>query len=369
MKILITGAKGFIGKNLIAALKNRGINIIYEYDTDTDPSLLNNFCKEVDFVYHLAGVNRPEEEVDFHKGNVDFSRELLDLLKEHNNRCPILITSSVQALLDNPYGRSKRMQEEVFIGAGKEGTNPIYIYRLSNVFGKWNRANYNSVIATFCYNITRGLPIQIDQRGKVITFLYIDDVVNDMVNRLECETEGKVQYCEVYPQYQKSIGEISDLINEFHQCRSNLRIPNMSDDFTKKLYSTYLSYCPADSLGYPLKSHHDHRGCFAEFLRLPDSSQLSINLIKPGIRKGDHWHNTKVEKFLVVSGSGVIRLRPYHGAEVVEYFMSGSEFISIDIPGGYVHQIENTGEQDMVVVIWSNEYFHPETPDTYYKEV
>ncbi|CRZ34490.1 UDP-2-acetamido-2,6-beta-L-arabino-hexul-4-ose reductase [Herbinix hemicellulosilytica] len=369
MKILVTGAKGFIGKNLVAELKNRKYTDIYEYDIDSDIYELEEYCREADFIFHLAGINRPKDQDDYMKGNAGFISTLLDILKNHKNNCPIMISSSIQAELDNLYGKSKKAGEDILINYSKETGAKILIYRFPNVFGKWCRPNYNSAIATFCYNIARDLPITVNDPNVVLSLVYIDDVVNELINALEGKENRKGYFCEVPIVYRVSLGEIVRLLYSFKKSREELSIPDMSDDFTKKLYSTYLSYLPEDKFGYELKMNIDNRGSFTEFIRTPDRGQVSVNISKPGITKGNHWHHTKIEKFLVVSGKGVIRFRKIDSDEVIEYYVSGDKLQIIDIPTGYTHNIENLGDTDMVTIMWANEPFDPEKPDTYYMEV
>ncbi|MDN5290080.1 MAG: UDP-2-acetamido-2,6-beta-L-arabino-hexul-4-ose reductase [Anaerophaga sp.] len=369
MKILVTGAKGFIGKNLIAELRNRKYTEIFEYDRDTDPSLLDGFCKEADFVFHLAGVNRPKEQSEFMEGNFGFTSNLLDSLKKYNNTCPVMISSSIQAELDNPYGESKKAGEDLLFAYGKETGSKVLVYRFPNVFGKWCRPNYNSAVATFCNNIAHDLPIQVNDPSVVMNLVYIDDVVNELINALEGKENKAGEFCVVPVVHTITLGEIVDLIYSFKKSREDRSVPNMADEFTKKLYSTYLSYLPEDKFSYELKMNVDQRGSFTEFIKTPDRGQVSVNISKPGITKGNHWHHTKNEKFLVVSGKGVIRFRKIDSEEVLEYFVSGDKMEVVDIPTGYTHNIENLGDTDMVTIMWANESFDPQKPDTYYLEV
>lgn len=369
MKILVTGAKGFIGKNLIAELRNRKYTEIFEYDRDTDPSLLVGYCREANFVFHLAGVNRPKEQSEFMEGNFIFTSELLESLKKHNNICPVMISSSIQAELDSPYGESKKAGENLFFTYGNETGSKVLVYRFSNVFGKWCRPNYNSAVATFCHNIAHDLPIQINDRSVVINLVYIDDVVNELLNALEGKEHKIASFCEVPVVHTITIGEIVDLIYSFKKSREDRSVPNMSDTFTNKLYSTFLSYLPEDQFSYDLNMIVDQRGSFTEFIKTPDRGQVSVNISKPGIIKGNHWHNTKNEKFLVVSGKGVIRFRKIDSDEVFEYFVSGDKMEVVDIPPGYVHYIKNTGSENLITIMWANELFNSESPDTHYMEV
>ena len=369
MKILVTGSKGFIGKNLITELKNRGYKNIFEFHRDTDKSLLEKYTKECEFVFHLAGVNRPKNEKEFMEGNFGFTSELLEFLKKYNNKSPILFTSSIQAERDNPYGRSKKAGEELVFNYSEETGVKVFVYRLPNVFGKWCRPNYNSAIATFCHNIARDLPITVNDPNVIMNLVYIDDVVEEFIKALEGKENRVGKFCEIPIVHKITLGEIVDLIYSFKRSREKLSIPNMSDEFTKKLYSTYLSYLPEDKFSYELKMNVDVRGSFTEFIRTLDRGQISVNISKPGITKGNHWHHTKNEKFLVVKGKGVIRFRKIDSDEIIEYYVSGDKLEVVDIPPGYTHNIENLGDTDMVTIMWANEPFDPENPDTYYLEV
>lgn len=380
MKILITGSKGFIGKNLTAELNNikeskaKGYNLnpdltLFEYDIDTDPSLLDGYCKNADFVFHLAGVNRPKDQSEFMEGNFGFTSVLLDTLKKHRNNCPVMLSSSIQAELDNPYGVSKKAGEDLLFHYGKEVGVDVLIYRFPNVFGKWCRPNYNSAVATFCNNIANDLPIQVNNRSANMTLVYIDDVVKELISALEGKPNRVGEFCMVPVEHKITLGEIVDLIYSFKESRGSLQVVDLGDRFTKKLYSTYLSYLPVDRFSYPLKMNIDERGSFTEFLKSPDRGQVSINISKPGITKGQHWHHTKNEKFLVVSGRGVIRFRKIDEEKVYEYFVSGDKLEVVDIPVGYTHNIENLGDTDMVTVMWVNEVFDPEHPDTFFLPV
>jgi len=369
MKILVTGAKGFVGKNLIVELKNQKYADILEYDIGTDPSLLDTYCKEADFVFHLAGVNRPKEQSEYMKGNFGFTSTLLDSLKKHKHTCPIMISSSVQAALDNPYGKSKKAGEELLFAYSKETGAKVFVYRFPNVFGKWCRPNYNSAVATFCNNIAHDLPISVNDRSVVMNLVYIDDVVEELINVLNGKENSGGDFCEVRVVHTITLGEIVDLIYSFKNSREERSIPDMSDEFTKKLYSTFLSYLPEDKFSYPLKMNVDNRGSFTELIKTPDRGQVSVNISKPGITKGNHWHHSKNEKFLVVSGKGVIRFRKIDSDEVIEYYVSGDKMEVVDIPIGYTHNIENLGDTDMVTIMWANECFNSEKPDTYFLEV
>ncbi|MGM0923275.1 MAG: capsular polysaccharide biosynthesis protein CapF [Bacillota bacterium] len=369
MKILVTGAKGFIGKNLIAELRNQNYKDILEYSKETDPHLLDEYCKNANFVFHLAGVNRPKEQSEFMEGNYGFTSILLETLKKHNNTCPVMISSSIQAEMDNTYGISKKAGEDLLIEYSKETGAKVLVYRFPNVFGKWCKPNYNSVVATFCHNIARNLQINVTDSSVVMKMVYIDDVVEELINALNGSENMIGNLCEVSSVHTVSIGELVSLINSFKKSRDERSIPDMSNLFEKKLYSTYLSYLPKDQFSYDLKMNVDHRGSFTEFIRTPERGQVSVNISKPGITKGNHWHHTKNEKFLVVSGKGVIRFRKINSNEIIEYFVSGDKMEVVDIPTGYTHNIENLGNKDMVTIMWANELFDPEKPDTYYLEV
>jgi UDP-2-acetamido-2,6-beta-L-arabino-hexul-4-ose reductase len=369
MKILVTGAKGFVGRNLIVQLKNLGFCDIFEFDVDSEAGLIEAYTQECEFVFHLAGVNRPVIESEFMAGNFGFTSVLLDALKKHNNIAPVLISSSIQAELDNPYGLSKKAGEDLLFAYSKETGAAVYVYRLHNIFGKWCRPNYNSAVATFCNNIANSLPIQVSNPNVTMNLIYIDDLVNEFINALGGNAHLKDNYCYVEPVYTASLGDIVELIKSFKDSREDRSIADMSDLFTKKLYSTYLSYLPADKFSYPLTMNIDNRGSFTEFIKTHDRGQVSINISKPGITKGNHWHHSKNEKFLVVSGRGIIKFRRIDSDDVIVYNVSGDKLEVVDIPTGYTHNIINTGDIDMVTVMWANETFDMEKPDTHVLEV
>lgn len=370
MNILVTGAKGFLGKNLISELKNKDEYTIYEFDIDTPHEELEKYCETADFVFHLAGVNRPENETEFMQGNFGFTSILLEKLKKYHNQCPIMISSSIQASLDNPYGLSKKAGEELLKKYSSETGAKVYIYRFPNLYGKWSRPNYNSVVATFCYKIARDQEVIVNNPNAMIELCYIDDVVKELCTCLtHSPSFNELGFCAVNPTDQISVGELKSLIIGFKDSRKTLSVPNLEKRITKNLYSTYLSFLPEDDFSYDLKMNIDDRGSFTEFLRTPDRGQVSINISKPGITKGNHWHHTKNEKFLVVKGEGVIRFRRIDSTEVIEYFVSGEKLEVVDIPVGYTHNISNLGETDMVTVMWVNESFDPDQPDTYFMEV
>ncbi len=367
MKILVTGAKGFIGRNLTERLRNIGAADIYEYDKDSPEGSLEDFCRGCDFVFHLAGVNRPERVEEFQEGNFGFTSELLRLLEKNHNRCPIMLSSSMQAELDNPYGKSKLAGEELLMEYGRRTGAKVLIYRFPNVFGKWCRPNYNSAVATFCYNTARGLPLHVNGRDTKLRLVYIDDVVDELVRALDGRENGMDDgRCCVKPVHETTLGEIVDLLESFRDSRNTLQVPDMTEgSFSRKLYSTYLSYLPEDAFAYPLNMHTDQRGSFTEILRTSDRGQFSVNISKPGIEKGNHWHDTKNEKFLVVSGKALIQFRKPDSGEIYSYHVSGEKLEVVDIPCGYTHNIINEGDTDLVTFMWCNECFDPKKPDTY----
>lgn len=366
MKVLVTGARGFIGKNLISGLEQRGGVEVLPFDTGTPGGLLEQYCEECDFVYNLAGVNRPERVEEFMEGNFGFAAVLVETLRRHGNKCPIMDSSSIQAALENPYGRSKKAGEDMLFAYGKEAGAEIYIYRFPNVFGKWCRPNYNSAVATFCYNIAHGLPVQVNDRSTLMHLAYIDDVVEELLQALDGHPHVDLDgYCFVPAVYEVTLGEIINLLYGFKESRKNLMVPNMAGNgFEKKLYSTYLSYLPEKEFSYPLVMHEDERGSFTEILRSAERGQVSVNISRPGITKGNHWHHTKNEKFLVVSGEGLVRFRKHGSEEIVEYHVSGDRLEVVDIPTGYTHSIVNEGDTDLITLMWCNECFDPGRPDT-----
>lgn len=368
--ILVTGANGFVGKNLVCELKNKGFKNVFEYDTDTDPALLEDYCKKAEFVCHLAGVNRPKDVSEFEKGNFGFTSDLLDKLKKCGNKCPVMISSSTQAALDNPYGRSKKAGENLIREYSSETGAKVYIYRFTNIFGKWCRPNYNSVVATFCNNIANGLDITVNDEKAEVKLVYIDDVVKSIIGAIDGkEPENEDGFCTVKPYYTVTLGRLAELLYSFKESRKTLSVPDMSDEFEKKLYSTYLSYLPKDGFSYPLKMNCDERGSFTEIIRTAERGQFSVNVARPGITKGNHWHHTKNEKFLVVSGNGLIQFRKVGESEIIEYHVDGEHLTVVDIPTGYTHNIINEGDTDLITFMWANEPFDPENPDTYFLKV
>ena len=383
MNILVTGAKGFIGKNLIATLhniadgKDRSFGIdsditVFEYDIDTDPVLLDGYCKNADFVFNLAGVNRPQDPKEFMEGNFGFASTLLSTLKKYNNNCPIMISSSIQAALNNPYGESKKAGEDLMFAYGQETGADVYVYRFPNVFGKWCRPNYNSAVATFCNNIANDLPITVNDPSVLMTLVYIDDVVAELIAALAGKANKKEDgYCYVPIEHKITLGEIVDLIYSFAKQPQSLVVPEIPDNsFAKKLYSTYLSYLPKEKAAFPLKMNVDARGSFTELLKTEKCGQVSVNISKPGITKGQHWHHTKWEFFIVVSGHGLIQQRKVGTDEVLNFEVSGDKIEAVHMLPGYTHNIINLSDsEDLVTVMWANENFNPNKPDTFFEVV
>lgn len=398
MKILVTGAKGFVGRNLCENLraimdgKNRTraltIEAIFEYDLDTDPALLDDWCRQADFVFNLAGVNRPKDQSEFMQGNFGFASTLLDTLQRHGNSCPVMLSSSIQATLlgrygQSDYGKSKLAGEELFFAYGQTTGAPVLVYRLPNLFGKWCRPNYNSVVATFCHNIAHGLPIQINDRNAELELLYIDDLVEEMLDALEgrphrCEYEGLApvfsdagRYCCCPVTHHVTLGELADLLYSFAEQPKTLVLPRIpAGSLAKKLYSTYLSYLPAEKAAFPLKMNVDARGSFTELLKTVDCGQVSVNISRPGVTKGQHWHNTKWEFFIVVAGHGLIQQRRVGSEEIVEFEVSGDRIQAVQMLPGYTHNIINLSEtENLVTVMWANESFDPARPDTFSEPV
>ena len=399
MNILVTGAKGFVGKNLCALLrtiadgKNRtygniAITEIFEYDIDSKPEELEEYCQKADFVFNLAGVNRPQTTEEFMQGNFGFASTLLDTLKRHNNTCPVMLSSSIQATLigrygEGEYGKSKRAGEELFFDYGRETGVKVLVYRFPNLFGKWCRPNYNSAVATFCNNIANDLPIMVNDRSTLLELLYIDDLMDEMVAALKgeehhCEFDGidtvlteDGRYCAAPVTHKVTLGEIVDLLNEFHEQPKSLTIPEIpANSFAKKLYSTYLSYLPKEKVAFSLKMNEDNRGSFTELLRSTNCGQVSINISKPGITKGEHWHNTKWEFFIVVSGRGLIQMRRIGSDEVLEFEVSGDKIEAVHMLPGYTHNIINLSDtENLVTVMWANESFDPNRADTFFEKV
>ena len=398
MKILVTGAKGFVGRNLCENLraimdgKNRTraltIEAIFEYDLDTDPTLLDDWCRQADFVFNLAGVNRPREQSEFMQGNFGFASTLLDTLQRHGNTCPVMLSSSIQATLigrygQSDYGKSKLAGEDLFFAYGQKTGAPVLVYRFPNLFGKWCRPNYNSVVATFCHNIAHDLPIQINDRNAELELLYIDDLVEEMLDALgghphRCEYDGLSpvlsdtgRYCCCPVTHHVTLGELADLLYSFAEQPKTLVLPRIpAGSLAKKLYSTYLSYLPKDKAAFPLKMNEDARGSFTELLKTVDCGQVSVNISKPGITKGQHWHNTKWEFFIVVAGHGLIQQRRIGSEEVLEFEVSGERIQAVQMLPGYTHNIINLSDtENLVTVMWANEAFDPARPDTFSEPV
>ena len=399
MNILVTGAKGFVGKNLVENLrcikdgKNTirpalKIDEIYEYDVESDKKQLFYYCERADFVFNLAGVNRPKDEGEFMKGNFGFASELLETLKKCKNTCPVMLSSSVQATLagrfqTSEYGKSKLAGEELFFDYSKETGAKVLVYRFPNLFGKWCRPNYNSAVATFCYNTANDLPLTINDRNTVLELLYIDDLVEGLLDTLE----GKAQYCEyegveakgekdgryayIPVTHKVTLGEIADTLEEFKTQPESLIMPEIpAGSFAKKLYSTYLSYLPKEKVSFPLKMNVDNRGSFTEILKTTNCGQFSVNISKPGITKGEHWHNTKWEFFIVVSGKALIQERKIGTDEILEFYVNGEKIEAVHMLPGYTHNIINLSDtEDLITLMWANESFDKNRPDTFFEKV
>jgi UDP-2-acetamido-2,6-beta-L-arabino-hexul-4-ose reductase len=370
MKVLVTGAKGFVGRNLCLTLQQKPDVEVLKYDLGDEPKL-DGYAAECDFVMHLAGVNRPKDPAEFKTGNAVFTEDILEKLAVRENPPPVLLSSSIQAALDNDYGKSKAAAEDAVRAYGEKTGASVFIYRLANVFGKWCRPNYNSAVATWVYNIARDLPIMVRDPAATVTLVYIDDVVRSFASCLAAKNANDAKIYSIEPSYTKTLGEIVELIKSFHDEPQNLMVPDQADGFTKKLYSTYLAALPEDKFSYPLNMHCDNRGSFTEALHSAERGQVSVNVSKPGIAKGQHWHHTKHEKFLVVSGCGEINFRMADdpNGKIITYKVSGEKLEVVRIPPGYTHNIVNVGDTDMVTVMWANEVFDPANPDTFRLEV
>jgi len=369
MKILITGADGFIGRNLIVALRARGYRDLLTFETDTPAEVLERYCTECGFVFHLAGSSRSKQQEEFLQGNFGFTDTLLRLLIKHRNRCPVMFASSTQAALPNLYGRSKKAGEELLDQYARETGAKVYVYRFPTVFGKWAKPNHNSAIATICYNISHELPVVVNDESAVLRLAYIDDVAESLCDLLDGKATKEGPYCVVPALYTAKLGDVAERIRSFHRIRENNALPDMSDALTRKLYATYLSFLPVMEYAYPLETHEDANGSFTEFLRSGAGGQVSVCVVKPGMAKGNHWHHTKAEKFLVVYGSGVVKFRRIDMDDLIEYPVSGKKLVAVDIPVGYTHSLENTGKTDLVTLLWSSECFDSEHPDTIASEV
>lgn len=390
MNILITGSAGFVGKNLAAALNNikygkdrtrpqLRIDTIYCYDIDSTPHELDEYCRRADFVFHLAGVNRPENTDEFMKGNFGFASILLETLKKYSNTCPVMLSSSIQATLTgryagSVYGESKKAGEELFFKYADETGAKVLVYRFPNLFGKWCRPNYNSAVATFCHNTANDLPITVNDRSTMLELLYIDDLICEMLDALEgnehrCGSDSR--FCAAPVTHHATLGEIADLLEDFKKQPETLIMPEIpAGSFAKKLYSTYLSYLPADKIAFPLRMNTDDRGSFTELLKTASCGQFSVNISKPGITKGQHWHNTKWEFFIVVSGRGRIEERRIGSDEVISFDVSGEHIEAVHMLPGYTHNIINLSDtEDLVTLMWANEQFDPRHPDTFAETV
>lgn len=399
MKILVTGAAGFVGKNLCASLKNiienrdrthpnLTVDELFEYDIDSTDNELNRYCKEADFVFNLAGVNRPDDDSEYMVGNFGFASTLLDTLRKHGNKATVMLSSSIQATLigrysQSSYGKSKLAGEELFFQYAAETGARVLVYRFPNLFGKWCRPNYNSVVATFCYNIANDLPIRIDNPTTELELLYIDDLIDEMIAALEhkehrCDYDGlnpvektDGRYCFVPVTHRATLGEIVDLLKTFHEQPKTLIIPNIPEgSFAKKLYSTYLSYLPREKVAFPLKMNVDARGSFTELMKTTSCGQLSVNIVNPGVTKGEHWHHSKWEFFIVVSGRGLIQQRKIGSSEVLNFYVDGSNIQAVHMMPGYTHNIINLSKTEpLITVMWANEQFDPNHPDTFSEPV
>ncbi len=369
MKVLVTGSNGFVGKNLISNLSlNKEIEIL-KYDIDSSMEDLDIYTKECDFLFHLAGVNRPNDPKEFMENNFGFTDILLKKLEEHNNKCPIMIASSIQATLDNYYGRSKKLGEELILNYGKENNVKTYVFRFPNLFGKWCRPNYNSVVATFCYNIANDLEITINDKTKELTLCYIDDVCNELIRCLKDNPHKDGDYCYIPITYTKTLGEIANLIKSFKINSNEIMVPSTGDEFVKKLYATYISYVPLNQMVVDLVEHRDNRGVFCELVRTKECGQFSISTTNPHVVRGGHYHNTKMERFMVIKGKARIEFEHVIDHSKIEFEVSGDKLQYVTIPVGYQHSINNIGDDELILFIWANELFDPEMPDTYVMEV
>ena len=368
MQVLVTGSNGFIGKNLIERLSRiEGVDIV-KFDKNSTIEELEKTIKDIDFIFHIAGVNRPKDSSEFYEGNRGLTDQIVSAVEKSGKKIPMLFSSSTQAVQDNDYGKSKREGEEILKSYADRNGVPVFIYRLPNVFGKWSRPNYNSVIATWCHNISRNLPIHIRNESVVLNLVYIDNVVESFVSHLG-DTASNYE-CRIEPCYQKSLGEILDLLKQFKESRESLIIPKVGSGFERALYATYLSFLPTDKFSYELKGHSDERGTFYEILKTLDSGQFSISTTKPGdIVRGNHYHNTKNEKFLVVKGEAVIELRDIYSDIVIEYRVSDKKMEIVEMIPGYTHNIKNISDEEMILFIWANEVYDQNKPDTYFLKV
>jgi UDP-2-acetamido-2,6-beta-L-arabino-hexul-4-ose reductase len=368
MKALITGADGFIARNLIVSLGRMPHIEILKYGRKNSLEELDELINQADFIFHLAGVNRPKNSDEFYEGNANLTKTIVKFVEKHNKKIPILLSSSTQVMSDNDYAKSKKEAENIIIEYSKKNSVACFIYRLPNVFGKWSKPNYNSVIATWCYNIARDIDIQVNNKNTKLNLVYIGDVIHAFLDRLYVGNSHETFY-EVKTVYQKTLGEIEELLYGFRDSRKNLLIPNIARGFERVLYATYLSYLPEDKFSYKLSGHKDARGTFYEILKTLDSGQLGISTTKPGITRGNHYHHTKNEKFLVIKGEALIELRDLFSDKVIQYNVSDAEMEIVEMIPGYTHNIKNTGDDEMILLIWANENYNPDAPDTNFLEV
>lgn len=368
MKVLVTGSNGFVGRNLISNLSLNKTIEIYKYDKESTLEELDQYTKDCEFVYHLAGVNRPQDPQEFMKGNFEFTTTLLDSLKKNNNRCPVMISSSVQAKFDNDYGKSKKAGEDLLFQYGKDNNVKVFVYRFPNLFGKWCKPNYNSVIATWCYNVSHNLEIKVDDPLKELNLVYIDDVCNELIKCLDNKETKDGDYCIVPITYTKSLDEISNLIKSFKLNDKGIMVPSTGDIFTKDLYATYVSYVPVEELVVDLEEHRDNRGVFCELVRTKEAGQVSISTTNPNIVRGGHYHNTKMERFIVIKGKAKIEFEHVIDHNKFEFEVSGDKLQYVTIPVGYQHSINNIGDEELVLILWANELFDSNIPDTYVME-
>ncbi|WP_411169880.1 NAD-dependent epimerase/dehydratase family protein [Clostridium sp. MB05] len=368
MKILVTGSKGFIGKNLVSVLKQLGENEVIEIDKENSLEELNEALDKAEFIFHLAGINRPKNENEFFEGNSGLTKDIVNYLKSKNKNTPIVITSSIQAELDNAYGKSKKMAEEYLKQYSMDSSAKVTIYRLPNVFGKWCRPNYNSAVATFCHNIAKDIEIWINDRSIELNLVYIDDVIRCLINETN-DIENEFSFKEIDIIYKKTLGYIVDSLRGFKEIRKTGVLPNFSDEFLKVLYSTYLSYLPEDEFSYLLDKKVDNRGWLAEIVKSKEFGQIFVSKTKPGITRGNHYHHTKVEKFIVIQGKAEVKFRNINDNKIISYKVDGEDLEVIDIPVGYTHSITNIGEDEVITLFWANEIFNQEKPDTFWEEV
>ena len=367
--VLITGAAGFIGKNLVTALKRRDDVRLILFDVNTDTAVLDAGLAEADLIFHLAGVNRPKDGSEFVTGNTGLTEQMLAGLAELGRTPTFVISSSAQAELDNPYGKSKKAAEDAVLKFNKETSAPVCIYRLPGVFGKWSRPNYNTVVATFCHNLARGLEITINEPDREMELVYIDDVVAAFLRHLDGAPDPARQCYSVDRTFRVTLGELAERIRQLHAIREVLTVPDLSDDLMKCLHASYLSFLPEDGFGYPVKLNTDNRGWLFELIKSEHFGQIFVSKTLPGITRGNHYHDTKVEKFCVIQGQGVIRFRLIDSNRILEYPLDDRAIKVVDIPPGYTHSIENTGEGEMICLFWANQIFAPERPDTYFDPV